>query len=625
MSSKSRGKDSDINVAIFENLIIPPGSQTQESETDPDTSAFNSSPSYDVEEEEEEEDEEEPEKSPSPETSLSDSLQFKLISKDKALISLQNDSKFFLKGQVQLKVLKGKLEILGHTLTSKDKSFRSVYSPKGYSLLYCHGFLADDDVPTDITFTEELIREGLNQKDCEDFNEASGCIFVARKLQEPWSKFLTDQLRQTSKMNLLYRDQSQSEENIVSLEKALDINLYQPEAARCHSRVFRVGETWELALQSVAWCQTNRIVPRILVAGGKGVGKSTFVRWLTNKLVSPQSPLVLLDLDPGQTELGLPGYLTVSLLTQPLLGPNFTHVGRVQPCHSVFLGDISVANCPDRNINIIHDLWEYIKSNLSQYPLVVNTMGWCNGMGLMMLVDTIRLLEPTTVIQLQSRYRRKNFPFSLTDEAVGGCREGWRSRKKRLTYNLLEFPAVPESATAVDMRSGDNWGLPEPRQLRDLVVLAWLGRTGWPHWPQYSIPLSSLALAVINADLEPGALLAAANLSLVDLCRLEKKQVNKPRARPELYSVARRGVRSPSLGVGLVTHIDTSRHCLHLATPLPLTKLAAVNCLLVGQLKLPVSVLSSAASSSHSSLPYLDHQSDNPLHSAWQRYHKPRA
>ena len=628
MSSKSRRKESDINVAIFENLLVTPEAQTQESETELETSAFNSSPSYGVEEEEEEMEEEESEKSPSPESSLSDSFHFKLVSKDKAVISLLNNSKFFFKGQVQLKVLKGKLEILGHILSSKDRSFRSVYSPKGYSLLYCHGFLADDEVSTDIT--AELKREGLSQKDYEDFTDTSRCIFVARRLQEPWSKFLTDQLRQTSKMNLLYRDtknlldQANPEDHVVSLEKALDINLFHPEVASRHSRVFQAGETWELALQSVAWCQTNKIRPRVVVAGGKGVGKSTFVRWLTNKRVSPESPLVLLDLDPGQAEIGLPGYLTVSLLTQPLLGPNFTHVGHVQPCHSVFLGDVSVQNCPDRYMKIIQDLWDYIKSNLSQYPLVVNTMGWCNGMGLMMLVDAIRLLEPSTVVQLQSRYRRKNFPFPLTDEAVGGCREGWRSRKKRLSYNLLEFPAVPESVTALDMRSGDNWGLPEPRQLRDLLVLAWLGRTGWPDWPQYSIPLSSLALAVLNTDLEPGALLAAANLSLVDLCRLEERQLIKPLARPELYSLARRGVRSPSLGVGLVTHIDTSSHSLQLATCLPLNQLAAVNCLLVGQLKLPVSVISSAATSSNPA-PYLDQKSDNPLHGAWQRYHKPKA
>merc|ERR1719213_440990 len=124
--------------------------------------------------------------------------------------------------------------------------------------------------------------------------------------------------------------------------------------------------------------------------------------------------------------------------------------------------------------------------------------------------------------------------------------------------------------------------------------------------------------------MEPGALLAAVNLSLVDLSRLEERQIIKPRARPELYSLARRGVRSPSLGVGLVTHIDTSSHCLHLATYLPLSQLATVNCLLVGQLKLPVSVISSAAASSQSAPPYLDHRSENPLHGAWQRYHKPR-
>ena len=53
---------------------------------------------------------------------------------------------------------------------------------------------------------------------------------------------------------------------------------------------------------------------RVLVAGGKGVGKSTFLRWFTNKLLS-SGPVLFLDLDPGQAELGLPGYLSMSALT----------------------------------------------------------------------------------------------------------------------------------------------------------------------------------------------------------------------------------------------------------------------------------------------------------------------
>ena len=625
MSSKRRTQNGVINVKAFEKLLTP-SEEIPESETDLDTSALNSSPQNDhmeEEEEEEEEEEYEDEDDEASEYNLSESLQYRLASKDKAVISLSNDTKFFFKGQLQIKVLKGKLEILGHFITNKDKKFQHVYSPKGYSLLYCHGF--QDDTEADVTkLSSDLVREGLSHDDSEAIT--GDCVFVARRLQEPWSKFLTEQLRQNNKINLLHRDNRQLQEeaqngdvdSITILERALDVNLIHPEASSHNSRLLQVGEDWELALQSVLWSRNNNVVPRMLVAGGKGVGKSTFVRWLTNRLLS-SSPVVLVDLDPGQTEVTTPGYLSVSLITEPLLGPNFTHVARIKPSFSVYLGDVSVQNCPDRNIKIIHDLWEYVRANLSGYPVVVNTMGWCNGMGLLMLVDTIRMLEPTTVVQLKSRYQRKNFPFSLTPEAVGGCREGWRSVKKSLSYNLLEFLAVPESTTAQDMRSRDNWGLPEPRLLRELVLLAMLGRTDWPHWPVYTISLSCLALSATNTKLQPGSLLAACNLALVDLCRVEDRHVSRPRDQPHLYGVVRRPLRTPSLGLGLVRNIDTSRHLVHLATPVPPDQLQTVNCLLLGEVRLPTSVLTNNENS-----PYLAQQSHNPLDTNWQRYHKPR-
>lgn len=72
---------------------------------------------------------------------------------------------------------------------------------------------------------------------------------------------------------------------------------------------------------------------RICIFGGKGVGKSTFTRWLTNRFLSYQpkhntnSPEVLfLDLDPGQTEFTPPGMISAVLCTEPVLGPNFTHL-----------------------------------------------------------------------------------------------------------------------------------------------------------------------------------------------------------------------------------------------------------------------------------------------------------
>ena len=338
--------------------------------------------------------------------------------------------------------------------------------------------------------------------------------------------------------------------------------------------------------------------------------------------IPARSPVVVLDLDPGQAELSIPGYLSVTLVTQPFLGPNLKHIGTSHTQMLVCLGDNNVGNCPDRFVKILHRLSDYIKTNLGDYPLIVNTMGWCNGLGLMLLVDTIRLLQPTTVVQLHSKYQRKNFPYSLTPETVGSCRDSWRSPRTRLSYNLLELVAVPESSTAKDMRSKDNWGLPEPRLLRDLVMLAWLGRTGWP-WPVYTVPLSSLTLGVIKDKIPPGALLASFNNCLVDLCHVTESQTRRPMERPELYGVIARPVYKPSLGVGLVRNVDMEKAVLYLATYLGPEQLADVNCLLAGQLQLPSSVLLGPGKSRHNP-PYQAKQTSNPLDATWQRYHKPR-
>ena len=207
-----------------------------------------------------------------------------------------------------------------------------------------------------------------------------------------------------------------------------------------------------------------------------------------------------------------------------------------------------------------------MKTNLRDYPLLVNTMSSFNGVGLMLLVDTIRLLPPTTVAQLHSKYQRKNFAFSLTPETVGSCRDSWRSPKTRLGYSLL---------------------------------------------------------GVFKGKVPPEALLASINNCLVDLCHVKEYQMRRPVDRPELYSVTARNVYKPSLGVGFVRNIDMEKAVLHLATYLRPDQLSDVNCLLAGQLQLPSSVLSGPGKSKHNP-PYFGKETNNPLDATWQRYHKPR-
>ena len=93
------------------------------------------------------------------------------------------------------------------------------------------------------------------------------------------------------------------------------------------ARLCEVGEEWEVAVTSLRLVTDNQppLVtaahqPRLLAAGGKGVGKTTFVRWMANRLLATTARVVYLDLDSGQREFGLPGYISLTVLDSPLLG-----------------------------------------------------------------------------------------------------------------------------------------------------------------------------------------------------------------------------------------------------------------------------------------------------------------
>ena len=94
-----------------------------------------------------------------------------------------------------------------------------------------------------------------------------------------------------------------------------------------------------------------------------------------------------------------------------------------------------------------------------------------------------------------------------------------------------------------------------------------------------------------------------------------------PVSRPELYSVTAKNIVKPSLGVGFVRNIDLDQNILYLATCVPPDKLVKVNCLIVGQLQLPASILTDRNKINQ---PYVNKETNNPLDANWQRYHKPR-
>lgn len=68
----------------------------------------------------------------------------------------------------------------------------------------------------------------------------------------------------------------------------------------------------------------DTIPPTILVCGPRKVGKSSFCRYITNNLLNFFPRVALADIDCGQTEFTPPGFISLKILQDALLGKNYT-------------------------------------------------------------------------------------------------------------------------------------------------------------------------------------------------------------------------------------------------------------------------------------------------------------
>lgn len=127
---------------------------------------------------------------------------------------------------------------------------------------------------------------------------------------------------------------------------------------------------------------STNFAPIVLICGPRKVGKSTFSRFLCNSLLNTFKTVAHFDLDCGQTEFFTPGFLTLNVIGEPLLGPPFSHAGAVS--HARYVGSSSVGEIPTAYRRAYQDLFStYCSSYRSNgIPLLINTMGWTTGINL---------------------------------------------------------------------------------------------------------------------------------------------------------------------------------------------------------------------------------------------------
>lgn len=152
-------------------------------------------------------------------------------------------------------------------------------------------------------------------------------------------------------------------------------------------------------------------IPVLLVCGPKSSGKSTFSRIVTNRLVTDRGGatkkriwpgVAVLDIDPGQPEFSPPGVVSLVKLHEPNLAPPFCHP-TVEEKHIVRSHTVA-AITPASNIehykSCVFDLISHYQSSCSRYPLVINTPGWIQGSGLVLLQELVAGVKPTDILYM---------------------------------------------------------------------------------------------------------------------------------------------------------------------------------------------------------------------------------
>lgn len=505
-------------------------------------------------------------------------------------------------------MLRGQLECLGAILNDDDERETEIYSPKGSSLLSVKCSLAENSASIAELRTKLNALSGLKDEDKEKILKLSSqdnySVLLITKLDQNWMS----KLRKIS-TDPFYTDTKNGSE----MEVDLNVNLIQGQIAS-GVRYYEEFGQWKSALESAEFTLQNGIPLKIMTLGGKGVGKSTFNRYLVNKLLrmSDIKRVLYIDLDPGQAEFTNPGCLSLKVISDPVLGPNFTHLDCTTE-YCLYLGEVNVSNCKHRYLTCLRLLRKKADSEFGGLPWIINSMGFVKGLGLHLLEEAVKSFKPSTVINIQSRFPVKNVPdsFPPLHPAAGSS-----------SYNVLTFPAIPESDSGED-----GWGVPHPRKLRDLALLSYFARY-LLRGDHKQVTFDFVGIQLLTSgltDYKDEDVLSLVNGSL---CALSTVPADDVRPNP-----------GSNLGLRLVHNdvvVHVSGFALIKAVDLPakkfildcgntsLDRLKGVNCLTVGSIAIPEAILLNQKSSKSEKKPYLSNQVNfaTPLQQPVIRSHK---
>ncbi|KYN38311.1 Polynucleotide 5'-hydroxyl-kinase NOL9 [Trachymyrmex septentrionalis] len=518
------------------------------------------------------------------------------------IIIMKSGSRFCFTGKLLVKVLYGAVKIYGSVL-NKSIDNTEVYSPRGYSNVVIETseeFPEDsvEDVWTALA-VKGITRDSESKLQIDIDNVQPGmAVLVLQNFENNLTLFLKTYFTYfrlfPNVKNPHYFSWTDPKRAEIILQAILRLEQYN---FNYRQLIVDSCITTDIAERMLNRWRANEW-SCTLIAGGKSVGKSTSMRYLINSLLGTSKKVVLIDVDPGQAECTPPGCISYSLIEEPLMGPNFTHLKA--PVYQLFIDDVDVSRCVTRYLEGIKMLIEKLKECpiLSRLPIVVNTMGFTKSLGWNIIIFTIKLIRPSIILQIMSSKKKNNYNDLLSAAVVNNqkclwtfCDETFIDWNRPCEHDLCLIYSQAEAVARNELNI-------TPYQGRELVMLSYLSnivhdKNDSPQYNTellfnineavpYRAPFSSLCIIPQRLFGVPASrALNVINGNIVALCGIDLME-DSPKKSTNISNLQVLTQRSPlctCYGFGIIRGVDMERQEVFIITPLPISIMQHVNCL----------------------------------------------
>ncbi|KAI5962595.1 GRC3 [Candida pseudojiufengensis] len=261
-------------------------------------------------------------------------------------------------------------------------------------------------------FKMEVLEGSVLLNNCFTLNSKSNKIYQFQSSQTqaiPMISYLTTELDDKKNISIV---------KITNFENGLEkLNRIYPFASTAQNEQKSVFEkyTFELVLHEndnqfnglyipESWSDNFKFIASsapssVMVIGNKNTGKSTYSKVLMDYLlVHKRKSVVLIDIDPGQSEQSSPYCMSLTNHTTASFIEQDIDQNKVE----YYYGFSSPMDSPSRFLNIVQRLYNHYLMHFSKTGtmVIVNTPGWVKGCGKELLLKVSNIICPSNLILL---------------------------------------------------------------------------------------------------------------------------------------------------------------------------------------------------------------------------------